>query len=98
VLTSAVPKGHHFLDRRLDLPEEWCADTARRQKAQVPEGVTLQIKPEQALAMLEHAWAHGVPMRWVTGDEVYGNAPRLLALYLDSGRRHLTAALRPAHH
>jgi SRSO17 transposase len=25
--------------------------------------------------MLEHAWQAGVPMRWVTGDEVYGDSP-----------------------
>jgi hypothetical protein len=27
------------------------------------------------MAMLERAWEQGVPMRWVTGDEVYGDAP-----------------------
>ncbi len=37
-----------------------------------PRGVGSQTKPEQAIAMLEHAWTPRVPMRWVTGDEVYG--------------------------
>ncbi len=27
--------------------------------------------------MLLHTWQQGVPMRWVTGDEVYGDSPRL---------------------
>jgi hypothetical protein len=27
--------------------------------------------------MLKHGWELGVPMRWVTGDEVYGDAPAL---------------------
>jgi SRSO17 transposase len=31
-------------------------------------------KPQQALQMLEEAWERGIPMRWVTGDEVYGDA------------------------
>jgi SRSO17 transposase len=43
----------------------------------VPAEITFQSKPKQALEMLEHAWEQGVPMRWVTGDEVYGNAPYL---------------------
>ena len=29
------------------------------------------------MAMLEHAWQQGVPMRWVAGDEVYGDATEL---------------------
>jgi SRSO17 transposase len=70
VLTYATPTGHTFLDRRLYLPEEGCADPSRRAKAKVPSEVTFQTKPAQAITMLEHAWARGVPMRWVTGDEV----------------------------
>jgi len=28
---------------------------------------------------LQHAWERGVPMRWVTGDEVYGDNPNVRA-------------------
>jgi SRSO17 transposase len=76
-LSYAVPGGQVFLDRRLFLPREWCADAERRAEAKVPVDVRFQSKPQQAVDMLEHAWAQGVPMRWVTGDEVYGNAPYL---------------------
>jgi SRSO17 transposase len=76
-LSYAVPAGHVFLDRRLYLPEEWCADSERRAEAKVPAHITFQSKPQQALGMLEYAWERGVPMRWVTGDEVYGDAPYL---------------------
>jgi len=76
-LTYSTPTGHVFLDRRLYLPEGWCDDASRRAKARVPQEVVFQTKPAQGIAMLEHAWAQGVPMRWVTGDEVYGNDPRL---------------------
>ncbi len=76
-LSYATTKGHVFLDRRLYLPEEWCNDLERREQAKVPAEVIFQTKPEQAMAMLEHAWQAGVPMRWVAGDEVYGNSTAL---------------------
>jgi SRSO17 transposase len=76
-VSYAVPGGPVFLDRRLFLPREWCADAERRAEAKVPAEIRFQSKPQLALDMLEHAWAQGVPMRWVTGDEVYGNAPYL---------------------
>jgi SRSO17 transposase len=76
-LTYSTPGGHVFLDRRLYQPESWCQDATRRTAAQVPKDVVFQTKPAQGIAMLEHAWAQGVPMRWVTGDEVYGDDPQL---------------------
>ena len=77
-LSYATAKGHVFLDRRLYLPEEeWCNDLERREQAKVPAEVVFQTKPEQAMAMLEHAWQAGVPVRWVAGDEVYGDSPDL---------------------
>jgi SRSO17 transposase len=63
LVTYATARGHVFLDRRLFLLEEWCWDRARRARAKVPMEVTFQTKPEQARAMLEHAWEFGVPMR-----------------------------------
>jgi SRSO17 transposase len=77
VLSYATRRAHVFLDRRLYLPEEWAWNRQRRAEARVPEEVRFETKPEQAIAMLEHAWEQGVTMRWVTGDEVYGDSPRL---------------------
>jgi SRSO17 transposase len=79
LLTYASSRGHVFLDRRLFLPEEWCASRARRARAKIPAEVTFQTKPEQARVMLERAWQHGVPMRSLTGDSVYGDSPTLRA-------------------
>lgn len=79
LLTYATVRGRVFLDRRLFLPEAWCGDRARRASAKVPEDVPFQTKPEQARAMLEHAWEQGAPMRWVTGESVYGDSPGLRA-------------------
>ena len=83
-LSYVTSHGHVLLDRRLYLPKEWSADPERRAQAKVPEEVCFQTKPEQALEMLAHAWEQGVPMRWVAGDEVYGESDPLR----DSIRSH----------
>ena len=90
-LSYATVKGHVFLDRRLYLPEEWCDDADRRAEAKVPPDVVFQTKPEQALAMLRHAWDAGVPMRWVAGDEIYGEATELRDRIAASGRWYVLA-------
>jgi len=73
-LSYATRKGHVLLDRRLYLPEDWCGDEPRRARAYVPADVEFRTKPRLALEMLEHAWQRGVPLQWVAGDEVYGDA------------------------
>jgi SRSO17 transposase len=92
VLSYAAKGAHVFLDRRLYLPEmEWARDRARRQQAHVPQDVRFETKPEQARRMLLHAWEQGVPMHWVTGDEVYGDSPRLRETIQASGRFYVLA-------
>ena len=81
VLSYASKVGHVFLDRQLYLPEVWASDRSRRAEAHVP----------QAIAMLSHAWEYGVPMRWVTGDEVYGGSPRLRETIQEHGRFYVLA-------
>ena len=73
-LAYASAVGHVLLDRRLYLPEGWAEDAARRERAGVPPEVAFQTKPQLAQAMLEQLWARELPMRWIAGDEVYGNA------------------------
>jgi SRSO17 transposase len=94
-LSYATAKGHVFLDRRLYLPEEWCNDAERRAQAKVPVDVSFQTKPEQAMAMLEQAWQAGVPMRWVTGDEAYGDSTALRDLVARNGRWYVLAVRTP---
>jgi SRSO17 transposase len=91
VLSYAAKGAHVFLDRRLYLPEEWAWDKERRAQARVPEEVRFATKPEQAIAMLVHAWEQGVPMRWITGDEVYGDSPRLRETIQAHGRFYVLA-------
>jgi SRSO17 transposase len=69
-LAYSSAKGRAFLDRRLYLPAEWASDEARRREAGVPESVGFATKPELAQQMLADAFAAGVPIAWVTGDEV----------------------------
>lgn len=88
-LGYASPRGHVLVDRRLYLPEEWCQDDARRQRAQVPAAVAFRTKPQLALEMLEQAWARGLPMGWVVADEVYGNADYFRAGVAAAGHRYV---------
>jgi SRSO17 transposase len=90
-LSYASRHGHVFLDRRLYLPESWSAAPDRREQAKVPESEVFETKPEQAVKMLQHAWEMGVPMRWVTGDEVYGDSPHLRDAIAESGRWYVLA-------
>jgi SRSO17 transposase len=90
-LTYATPQGHTFLDRRLYLPESWCDNPQRCAEAKIPADVVFQTKPQLAAAMLHHAWALGVPMRWVTGDEVFGEASYLRDAVAESGRWYVLA-------
>jgi len=90
-LSYATAKGHVLLDRRLYLPEEWANDPERREEAKIPADVVFQTKPEQAMAMLEHVWQAGVPMHWVTGDEVYGDSTELRDLVARRERWYVLA-------
>jgi SRSO17 transposase len=62
---------------RLYLPESWAKDSARRQKAGVPNAVTFQTKPEIAGDLIEEALADGLTAAPILGDAVYGNASEL---------------------
>lgn len=71
-LGYASRHGRALIDRALYLPQPWAADAARRARAGVPEATGFATKPQLGLAMLERAFAAGVPGAWVAGDSVYG--------------------------
>jgi SRSO17 transposase len=78
-LAYAAPAGHTLIDRRLYLPQAWCEDSTRRQRAGVPDDVKFATKPALAAEMITAAVDGGVPAGWVAGDEVYGADPGLRA-------------------
>jgi SRSO17 transposase len=90
-LAYASATGCVLIDRRLYLPAVWTNDKTRCKKAKIPETVKFQTKPEQAREMLQAAWERKVPMRWVTGDEVYGNAPELRDAIDAAGKLYVLA-------
>jgi SRSO17 transposase len=79
------------LDRRLYLPKDWAEDSDRRAEAKVPPEVVFQTKSELAAEMLREAWESGVPMDWVTGDEVYGKSPAFRETIESNGKHYVLA-------
>jgi SRSO17 transposase len=76
-LCYATDAGRALIDRELYLPRVWTDDRARCRAAAIPDEVEFATKPQQARAMLERALAAGVPFRWFTADEAYGQNPEL---------------------
>jgi SRSO17 transposase len=85
-LTYASSKGHSPIDRRLYMPEGWMTDPERLKAAGVPNWVKFQTKPEMGVGMLEKATLFGYPYKWVTGDSVYGDSPKLRGWLEENGK------------
>lgn len=66
-----------MIDRSLYLPKAWIEDRQRCEKAGVPNGTEFYTKPQLARQMLQRAFQARLPIKWVTGDSVYGSDSRL---------------------
>jgi SRSO17 transposase len=95
-LAYASVRGRTFLDRALYLPREWASHLTRRAAAGIPDEVAFATKTELARAMLERAFAAGVPAAWVTGDSIYGNDGKL-RFWLHEQRRPYVLAVARSH-
>lgn len=93
-LAYAAPAGYAFIDRELYLPRAWTGDPARCRAAGVPEDVEFATKPALGTAMIARALDAGTPARWVAGDEVYGNDPKLRAAIASRGLGFVLAVAR----
>src|SRR5438132_285257 len=76
-LSYVTARGHALIDRELYLPQDWCADPARRLAAHIPEAVRFQTKPELGQQMIRRAQEAFLPINWVVADTVYGHSPDL---------------------
>src|SRR2546423_8431387 len=79
-LSYVTARGHALIDRELYLPQDWCADPARRLAAHIPEAVRFATKPELGQRMIERTKSAGLPIRWVVADTVYRHRPALRPL------------------
>jgi SRSO17 transposase len=78
-LAYASRTGHALIDRELYLPRSWAEDPDRRTAAGVPDEIEFATKPALATAMIARGVEAGLPVGWVTADEVYGIDPDLRA-------------------
>ncbi|MFF4648132.1 IS701 family transposase [Streptomyces sp. NPDC001389] len=91
-LAYATSRGRALIDRRLYLPEQsWCSDPERRHAAGIPEEVQFATKPRLAWEMIAATLDAGVEAAWVTGDEAYGQDPRLRAALEARGTGYVLA-------
>jgi SRSO17 transposase len=91
-LAYAAPRGRALIDAELYLPRSWTGDRARCAEAGVPGEVGFATKPELARSMLGRALDAGVPARWVTADEAYGQDHKFRA-FLEQRRVGYVAAV-----
>jgi SRSO17 transposase len=92
-LGYASRRGQALIDRRLYLPQEWTADAARCEQAQVPQDITFATKPQIARELLSDAFDAGVPCAWVLADAVYGS-DKHLRIMLERRTKHYILAVR----
>ncbi len=90
-------KGQALVDRSLYLPKDWADDRPRRRAAHVPEEVTFATKPELARRMIARTLEAGLPVRWVTADEIYGSDWRFRDLLRRRGISYVVAISCQAH-
>lgn len=90
-LAYASPGGHALIDRELYLPESWTSDRKRCRAAGIGDEVEFATKPRQAMAMLERAFAAGVPFMWITADEAYGQVKYLRVWLEEHDAAHVLA-------
>ena len=74
---------------RLYLPEGWCADAERCEKAGVAAEIEFQTKPEIALGQLRQALEQKVPVGVVLADAGYGNGTPFRAGITKLGRQYV---------
>jgi SRSO17 transposase len=84
-------RAHTLSNFRLYLPKQWSGDTARRERAQVPQDAGFATKTEQGTEMVTEAVTREVQFSWLAGDEVYGRSSKLRDACEDAGKGYVLA-------
>src|SRR5664279_4613002 len=90
-LHAVGSKGAVPLGWALYLPEEWCGDPERREKAKIPPEVEFATKPQQGVELVEQAAGWGLEVAPVLGDEAYGDNTVLRERLDRAGRPYVLA-------
>ncbi|MGP3966053.1 IS701 family transposase, partial [Nonomuraea sp. 3N208] len=93
-LAYATARGRALIDRELYLPKSWTSDADRCARAGIPATVEFATKPALARVMLARAFAAGVPARWVTADEAYGQDSKFRRMVEQHGLGYVVAVPR----
>jgi SRSO17 transposase len=72
-LHAVGERGTMPLGWSLYLPEDWCAERERRERAKIPAGVCFRTKPQLAAALAEQVSGWQVPRAPILGDCAYGD-------------------------
>ena len=72
-LHAVGERGTLPLGWQLYLPEDWCVDPQRREKAKVPSTVVFETKPRLASLLVEQAAGWEVPQAPILADCAYGD-------------------------
>jgi SRSO17 transposase len=87
-LAYVTAAGYALVDRQLYLPQDWAADTRRRQDTHVPTTVTFQESWRIGLGLIERSAAE-LPFAWVAGDDEFGRASAFRAALRQRGWRYV---------
>ena len=67
-----------LIDRELYVPEKsWFGDRKRCDEAAIPPDLEFATRPAQVIAMIKRTIQGGLPFRWFTADEEFGQNPGL---------------------
>jgi len=76
---------------RLYLPEEWCDDLPRRQKAKIPDEVCFRTKPQLAGDLCEQAVSWQLPTAPILADSAYGDDAGFRSRLAQQGLEYVVA-------
>jgi len=90
-LHAAGARGTAPLGWALYLPEEWCADGARRKRAKIPDAVRFQTKPQLAADLCRQAARWRLSPAPILADSAYGDDSEFRASLHEHGLAYVVA-------